>query len=103
MSTAWIVIAGSATGVYAFKAAGPLLLGGRNLPPWLHRWTALLPAALLAALVAVSTLADGRHLTVDARLAGVAAAGVALWRRAGFVVVVTVAALVTATIRAVSG
>ena len=64
MSTAWIVIAGSATGVYAFKAAGPLLLGGRNLPPWLHRWTALLPAALLAALVAVSTPADGRHLTV---------------------------------------
>lgn len=103
MSTAWVVIAGSAAGIYALKAAGPLLLGGRNLPPALHRWTALLPAALLAALVAVSTAADGQQLQVDARLAGLAAAAIALWRRASFVVVVVVAAVTTAGVRALSG
>lgn len=103
MSTTWVVILGSAIAIYALKAAGPLLLGGRSPPPALHRWTALLPPALLAALVAVSAAADGKHLELDPRLAGLAAAAVALWRRANFVVVVAVAALTTAALRAVTG
>lgn len=96
------MIVGLFAGVYALKAAGPLLLGERRLPAWLSRLTTLLPAALLAALVATSTFADGRHLLLDARAVGVAAAGVALWRRASFVVVVIVAAVATALTRAVA-
>ncbi|MGD9704821.1 MAG: AzlD domain-containing protein [Acidimicrobiia bacterium] len=102
MSSAWLVIVGASIGIYALKAAGPLLLGGRRLPRRLLRATMLLPAALLAALVAVSTVASGKHLEVDARLAGVVAAAIALWRRANFVVVVVVAAVVTASVRALS-
>ena len=102
MSTAWWVIVGSSLGIYSLKAAGPLLLGGRPLPRWLLSATMLLPAALLAALVAVSTFASGKHLAVDARLVGVLAAAIALWRRANFIVVVLVAALATAATRAIS-
>jgi hypothetical protein len=62
----------------------------------------LLPAALFGALIVVSTFADDRSLVLEARVAGLAAAGVAVWRRANFVVVVLVAALATAAVRAVS-
>lgn len=103
MSTAWIVIAGLALGTYVLKAAGPLLLGGRRLPDRVERVAAQLPAALLAALVVVSTLGGDRALVVDARIAGVVAAGVALRLRAPFVVVVAVAVGVTGVLRAVAG
>jgi branched-subunit amino acid transport protein len=102
VSTAWVVIIGSSIGIYAVKAAGPLLLGGRPLPKWLLGATMLLPATLLAALVAVSTVASGQHLAVDARLVGVLAAAGALGRRANFVVVILVAAVATAATRALS-
>ncbi|HEU5082104.1 MAG TPA: AzlD domain-containing protein [Acidimicrobiales bacterium] len=103
MSAAFVVIAGLGLGTYALKAAGPLLLGGRALPPRLERVAQQLPAALLASLVVVSTVAADRALVVDARLAGVAAAGVALRLRAPFVVVVAVAVAVTGVARALGG
>jgi branched-subunit amino acid transport protein len=103
MSTALIVILGLGAGTYALKAAGPLLLGGRRLPAGVERIAQRLPAALLASLVVVSTLADDRSVVVDARLAGVVAAGVALRLRAPFMVVVAVALAVTATLRALAG
>jgi hypothetical protein len=59
------------------------------------------PVALLAALIATSTLADGRTLVLDERAAGVAVAGVALLLRAPFLVVVTAATAVTALLRLV--
>jgi hypothetical protein len=46
-------------------------------------------------------VASGKSLVVDARLAGMVAAGVLVWRRAPFVAVVLAAALVTAAVRAV--
>ena len=103
MSAAWLVIVGLGLGTYALKAAGPLLLGGRRLPERLERTAVLLPAALLAALVVVSTVADDRALALDARAAGVVAAGVALRLRAPFVVVVAVAVAATGVLRALAG
>ena len=102
MSTTALVLIGLSIGTYGLKAAGPLLLGGRRLPARLDTVSQLLPAALLAALVVVSTVADGRNITVDARLLGVVAAGIALWRRAPFVVVVIVAVAVTAAVRTIA-
>jgi branched-subunit amino acid transport protein len=61
----------------------------------------LLAPAVLGALVAVQTFGDGRALSVDERLIGVAAAGVALWRKAPLLVVVVVAAAATALARLV--
>lgn len=97
---ATMVLVGLAVGTYSLKAVGPLVLGGRTLPTSMMRVTGLLPAALLAALVVSSGLmADGAP-SLDARAAGLAAAAVALWRKAPFVVVVLLAALVTAMVRA---
>ena len=64
---------------------------------------ALLPVALLSALAAVQTFAVGTRLVVDARLAGVAAAVLALLFRAPFLVVVFVAAATAAAVRALQG
>jgi hypothetical protein len=56
--------------------------------------------ALLGALVAVQTFAVGQALVIDARLAGLAAAVVALLLKAPFLVVVVVAAVTAALLRA---
>lgn len=101
--TAWVVIVTLAAGCYVLKAAGPLVLGNRELPGWLREVSTMAPAALIAALAATATVASDRALVVDARLAGVLAAAVALWRRAGFVTVVVVAAATTALVRWVAG
>ena len=65
-----------------------------------QRRRSALPVALLSALVVVEAVAQGRHLQVDrARLAGVAVAAVAVWRRAPFLVVVVLAGLTAALFR----
>jgi branched-subunit amino acid transport protein len=102
VSTTIVVLAGLALGTYALKAAGPVLLGDRPLPRWLDRAAQRVPAALLAAMVVVSTLTEGRELVLDARAAGVAAAGVALRLRAPMALAVLVAVAVTAAVRAAS-
>jgi branched-subunit amino acid transport protein AzlD len=90
-----------AAGTYALKAAGPLVLGSRRLPTRIQLLVDLLPAALLASLAIVSTVGDGEAVVLDARLVGLVAAGIALWRRAPFVVVIVVASAATALVRAV--
>ncbi len=102
MSTTLVVLVGLSLGTYALKAAGPLLLGARRLPPMVDRLASRTPAALLAELVVVSTIASGDEIVVDARLAGVAVAGIALWRKAPFVLVVVLAVATTAAVRAIS-
>jgi Branched-chain amino acid transport protein (AzlD) len=98
----WTAILVSALGCYLLKLAG-LSVPARWLEaPAVQRIAALLPVALLAALAAVQALATGTHLVLDARLAGVAAAVVALVLRAPFLVVVGVAAATAAGVRAFS-
>ena len=68
--------------------------------PRLRRFAELVPVALLAALVAVQAGAKGSALVLDpARLAGLAAAVVALLLRAPFLVVIVVAAATAALLR----
>lgn len=93
---------GVSVGIYALKAAAPLVLGGRPLPKLIDRLATFAPAALLAALVVSSTVADGRHLVLDPRLGGVIAAAIALWRRAGFITTVVLAVATTALLRALT-
>ncbi len=90
-------------GTYLMKVAGPAIASGRDLPPRARQVAHLLPAALLAALVATQTLATGTQVVVDARLVGVAAAAVAVVLRAPFAVVIVVAVGVTAFTRGVLG
>lgn len=101
MNQGWVVPIVLGISVYAMKAAGPLVLGNRRLPAAVERAAQLTPAGLLAALVVVAAFKlDGhRALTLDARAVGLAAAGVALSRKAGFIVVVLAAAAATALAR----
>ncbi|MDG1267862.1 MAG: AzlD domain-containing protein [Ilumatobacter sp.] len=99
MSDALIVLVVLAAGTYVLKAAGPLALGNRRLPVRLQSLVDLLPAALLASLAIVSTVGDGPAVTLDARLVGLVFAGVALWWRAPFVIVIVVASAATAAVR----
>ena len=96
----WLLILALALVTAAIKAAGPLLLGGRELPRVVSRVIALLPAPLLAALVVTTLLADGRDFAVDASVVGVGVAGVMLWFRRPILLCVLVAVAVTAGLRA---
>ena len=95
----WTAVLVTAAGCYLLK------LGGLSVPPSVLRRPAvervadLLPVTLLAALVAVQVFAAGDRLLVDARVAGLAAALVALLCRAPFIVVVLAAASVAAVVR----
>ena len=100
MSTSVSLIAGLAVVTAAIKAAGPIVLGGRELPPRFLGVISLLAPALLAALVVTATLADGTELAVGEHTAGVAAGGVVAWRTGSIIGCVVVAAAVTAGVRA---
>jgi branched-subunit amino acid transport protein len=100
MSVAWIVVLVTGAATVALKGLGPLALGGRRLPDAAGGVLALLAPTLLAALVATQTFADGRHLVLDARAAGVAAACIAVALRAPVLVVVISAAATAALLRA---
>jgi branched-subunit amino acid transport protein len=96
----WAAVLVAAAGCYAFKLAGLSIPERVLAAPTVQRIAAWLPVALLAALVGVQTFSTGREVLVDARLAGVAAAVVALLLRAPFLVVVGVAAVVAGGLRA---
>ncbi|MEU6181095.1 AzlD domain-containing protein [Streptomyces coeruleorubidus] len=96
----WIAIGVTVLGCYAVKLAGLLVPAGALERPVVKRLAALLPVALLAALTAEQTFADGQALVLDARAAGLGAAAVALVLRAPFLLVVAAAVLVTAGVRA---
>jgi hypothetical protein len=101
MTAVWVTVGVLAVATATIKAAGPVLLGGRELPRAAMGVITLLAPALLGALVVTQTFAgEGRELVVDARVAGVAAAAVALWLRASMLVAMIVAALVAAGVRA---
>ncbi|USQ83855.1 AzlD domain-containing protein [Streptomyces phaeoluteigriseus] len=99
----WIAIGVTALGCYAVKLTGLLVPAGVLERPLVRRLAALLPVALLAALTAQQTFADGQALVVDAVAAGLAVAAVALVLRAPFLLVVAAAVAVTAGVRAVGG
>ena len=101
MSEVWLVVIAVGAVTVALKAAGPVLLGGRELPPPVLSVVVLLAPALLAALVAVGLFALERELVLDERVAGLAAAVLALVLRAPILVVVIAAAVATALARAV--
>ena len=102
MTTVWVTIGGLAATTLVIKAAGPLALGGRELPEAALAVIALLAPALLAALILTDTFSHDGELTVDARAAGLACAGGAVLLRAPLLVTVLVAAVGTAAVRAVA-
>jgi branched-subunit amino acid transport protein len=102
MNDVWLVVGVVGVGTMAIKAVGPVLLGGRQLPARLSGVIELLAPALLGALIAVQTFGAGQALAIDERVLGVAAAAIAIWRKAPLLVVVVLAAVVTALARAIT-
>lgn len=93
---AWLVVMTA-----LIRAAGPVALGGRELPARVTAVVALLAPALLAALVITETFggADG-EFTVDERVLGLVGAGGVLALRGGILLAMAVAMAVTAGSRA---
>jgi uncharacterized membrane protein len=98
-ATWWAVLLATA-GCYLAKIAGQSVPQRVLDRPLVRAVSDALPIALLMALVAVQTFAVGQHLVLDARVAGLSAAVVALLLRAPFLVVVLVAAATAALFRA---
>jgi uncharacterized membrane protein YdjX (TVP38/TMEM64 family) len=98
MDALWVGLI--ATSVIAFL----LKYLGHNVPekwlshPRILKINALIPIALLSALVAVQTFTNGKSLVVDQRLAGLAVAVMALILRAPFAIVVLSAAVTSAAL-----
>jgi len=99
----WLAVLATSAGCYMLKLAG-LTIPQRLLDrPQLRRCAELVPIAVLAALCALQALASGRSVTFDgARIAGLLAAAAALLKRAPFIVVLVVAALVAVGLRLLS-
>lgn len=101
MSDPWLAVLFVGAAAMVFKAAGPVAVGGRELPEKADRLVGALAPALLAAFVATGTFASGRSLVFDERALGLAAAAVCTWLRTPLLVAVVAAAAVTALARAV--
>lgn len=98
----WAAIYVTALACYLTKVAG-LSVPERVLHhPLTQRVGALIPPALLGALVAVQVFAADQTLVIDARLAGLGFAAVLLLLRAPFLVVVSGAAAFAAVLRALT-
>lgn len=95
----WPAILVLAGGAYGLKVAGVTLLGSGDTGRRLLPLTTLIPAALFAGLIVALSFGDAAGLPL-ARLAGVAAASLAAWRKAPFIVVVGIAVATTALLRA---
>ncbi len=95
----WTLIILLTLGAYAFKVTGLVFLGGRSLPPVFERCLALIPAAVVTALVMKDTFTNGQELVLDVRALGIAVAGIAAWRKAPLIVVIVLGAAVTALVR----
>jgi branched-subunit amino acid transport protein len=96
----WITIVVVALLSAAIRAFGPILVGGRELPPSMGAIIALLVPAVLTALVVTQTFGEDGRLVLDEKAVGVAVAAVALTLRAPVLLAVTLAVVATSLARA---
>ena len=94
----WWILAACAI-AYATKLAGYLVPDSLLDRPRVTTVSAGMTVGLLTSLVVVNTFVTGTSVVVDARLAALAAAAVALWLRAPYLVVVLVGAVAAALTR----
>jgi hypothetical protein len=95
----WFLVGAVAATCFALRAATPLLLRGRELPPALARRLESAITPLLASLAAVQLFTSNGHLGIDDRAAGVLAAAFLFGRRRSLPLALASAVLVTALLR----
>jgi branched-subunit amino acid transport protein len=98
MTIFWVATLGTSLVAFLLKYSGHSVPERWLSHPRIQRINALIPIALLSALVAVQTFSEKSALMIDQRLVGLAVAVVALLLKAPFPVVVLSAALSSAAV-----
>lgn len=93
----WLLLACAVS--FLTKLAGYLVPARWMENPRMTRVAGTLTIGLLASLTAVNTFSSGQALVLDARVAALVAAAVALWFKAPFLVVVLAGAAAAAVAR----
>jgi branched-subunit amino acid transport protein len=99
----WATVIAGSLGCYLLKLAGLSVPAAWVEQPWVARIVDFVPAALLAALVAVQAATSGQGFLFDGRLAGLAVAALALALRAPFIVVLVLAGAAGAAAHVLTG
>ncbi len=94
----WILLASAVA--YVTKLAGYLVPARWLENDHMTRVAGVLTIGLLASLTAINTFSAGQALVIDARVAALVAAAIALWLRAPFLIVVIVGSAAAALVRA---
>jgi hypothetical protein len=98
----WVLVCWLVVTTAVIRAAGPVALGGRELPARAMSVIGLLAPALLAALVVTQTFGgDGSEIVLDERVVGVAGAGAVLALRGGILLAMAAAVALSAGAHAV--
>jgi branched-subunit amino acid transport protein len=98
MTIFWVATLGTSLVAFLLKYSGHSVPERWLSHPRIQRINALIPIALLSALVAVQTFSEKSELMIDQRLVGLVVAIVALLLKAPFPVVVLSAALSSAAV-----
>ena len=98
MNVFWVATIGTSIIAFTLKYMGHSIPERWLTHPKIQRINALIPIALLSALVAVQTFTDKNTVLIDHRLAGVSVAVIALLLKAPFPIVVLSAAVTSAAI-----
>ncbi len=98
MSTQWIAVIGTSLIAFALKFIGQSVPQKWLASPRIIRISALIPIALLSALVAIQSFTEKTTLVVDHRVVGISVAIIALFLKAPFPVVVIAAAATSALV-----
>lgn len=97
--TLWIAIALACAASFFTKLAGYAVPARWLNNPRMARVAGAITVALLSALTVMNTFASGAALVLDARLAALAAAALALWARLPFLLVVVLGAAAAGAVR----
>ena len=92
MNQFWIAVIGTSVIAFTLKYSGHSIPEKWLSHPRIQKVNALIPIALLSALVAVQTFTEKSKLMIDQRLLGLAVAIIALLLKAPFPLVVVSAA-----------
>jgi len=98
MNSLWIATIGTSAIAFLLKYSGHSVPEKWLSHPKIQRVNALIPIALLSALVAVQSFSEKSKLMIDQRLVGLTVAIIALFLKAPFPVVVLSAALSSAAV-----
>ena len=98
MSIFWLATIGTSIIAFVLKFSGHSVPQHWLEHPRIQKINALVPIALLSALVGVQSFSEKSKLMIDHRLAGVTVAVVALLLKAPFPIVVLSAALTSAAV-----